>query len=285
MAPVPRCTDQEESDAPRAIDPLGTVALFMGCAALLCASVPWLCGLLLPASVLALVTGLAALVRAARSGRSQLLFPIAGTAVPAAVLGLALLLPDLLGPTYRASRERDALDPTAIRRLPLPGAPATSGADDPTWVDASRFAQVQGTLQIEVTQVSVERVELAGDPKGKGEPRLVVRLRIQQAPQTRDLAPNQKTTPGVLKLEHQPTLTDAAGTAYGLVHVKLTAAAAEGRGAAVFHVGLTTATFLFEAPLTDAGTLKLEVPAAPWGGSGVVRFALPNAMIQRKTGG
>jgi hypothetical protein len=118
--PIPRAQAQTEDDEVRDIDPVGAGALFLGCAALLCASVSWLCALLAPLSLVALVAGGISLFRSLRFGRSRPLFPIAGTAVPAVLLVVAVLMPGLLGPHYRAYKDQDPIDPAEIRRNPLP---------------------------------------------------------------------------------------------------------------------------------------------------------------------
>jgi hypothetical protein len=39
--------------------------------------------------------------------------------------------------------------------------------------------------------------------------------------------------------------------------------------------------FVFEAPPPGVGPLRLEVPVAPWGGTGTFRFSVPDAMLRR----
>jgi DNA-directed RNA polymerase subunit RPC12/RpoP len=223
---------EDPEHATRRVDPIGAAALFLGCAALLCAAVSWLCGFVVPLSCVAQCAGITALVRARRSARSRLTFPVAGTGVAGAVLVTALLFPGLLGPTFLSSKDRDVVDPTAIRRFPLPGSSAKAGAEDPEWADASRTGLQQGQLTVQVVDASVSRVEIvsAQNKKGKVQVCLVIRLRIQQLPGANPSAAMQRGDADLLKSEHRPILTDATGKVYVLLDVQ-TAGAAERRAA------------------------------------------------------
>jgi hypothetical protein len=86
---------------PLALDPLGIGALCLGCTALLCASISWLCVLLVPLSLIGLLAGVTSLMRVVRWRQVRPAIPVAGTVVCAAVLLLGAAFPALLGPTYR----------------------------------------------------------------------------------------------------------------------------------------------------------------------------------------
>src|SRR5262249_7883555 len=169
---------------PRAVDLPGAGALFLGCAALWCASVSWLCRFLLPLSVVALLAGIAALVRARRPGRSRLTFPGAAAARGGLGVFTALVFPGALGTTYRGYKEESAADAAAIRRVPLPGSPAGAGAEDPEWADASRTALQQGALTVQVDEVVVAEVLVGSQPHKQGKPEvcLLLRLRVLHVP-------------------------------------------------------------------------------------------------------
>jgi len=142
----------------RWLEPLGVLALLAGGTALLCASAPVLCRFVLPLGVLAFLLGAAGLVRVFALGRHRLLFPIAGTTVAGLLLATAMLFPSLLGPAFAVSRAKEPIDPVAIRVVPLAGKPGSAGTESPDWVDASRAALQEGTINVQVISASVRHV-------------------------------------------------------------------------------------------------------------------------------
>ncbi len=274
--------DEYEDDPPRAIDPLGAGALFLACAALLCASVRLLCGLLVPLSCAALLAGLVALVRAYRWGQSRLTFPGAGSAVAGAVLFLGLACPAILGPTYRGFLEQNATDPTAIRRVTLAGKVADDADEDPEWPDARRTILQQGLVTVQVNEVAVAPVHSAAAPNknGKAEVCLAVRLHIRQLPQVGTSAGRARGDAAILKEKHRPTIADTTGKVYELLDVQTGGSAEKTRRLSTF--GLSSRVLIFEAPAPGVRALRLEIPAAAWGGRGAFRFEIPGAMIRRK---
>src|SRR5262249_55474793 len=87
-------------------------------------------------------------------------------------------------------------------------------------------------------------------------------------------------SPGVLKEENRPTLKDASGKVYKLLEVQAVPSPASDDAKGAVRVVATDALYTFEIPAGDA-TLRLEVPAAVSGGTGVFRFGIPNTMIKR----
>jgi hypothetical protein len=280
---------QQESarpeEAPRQIDPLGASALFVGCAALLCASVSWLCVFLVPLSGAALLAGITAVLRVVRLGTSRLTFPVAAVAVASLILGTALFFPGMLGTTYRGYKDQGAEEPAAIRRIALPGSPAATGPEDPDWADASRTALQQGptTLQVEEVTVGVAQLAPGGNKKGKMEWCLLIRLRIHRMPDPAASAAKQPPDVTSLMETHRPTMTDGAGKVYELFDVQTSGAAEKARGVVEF--GWLSRVFVFEAPAAGVQQLRLELPAEVWGGTGTFRFVIPGSMIPRKARG
>src|SRR5262249_2618515 len=153
-------------------------------------------GLVLPLCVGSLLLGLAGSVRALAQGLSCRLFSAGGTAVAGVVLFIAVLWPSFLGPTYLASRAREAVDPRAIRVVPHPGPRNEAGLRDSEWVAASRAALLQGGLYIRVISASVHAEEARPTPTKKVPPReyLFLRLRTQQAEAPSGFATNRSHT-------------------------------------------------------------------------------------------
>jgi hypothetical protein len=262
------------------VDPVGLAALLLGGAALLSASAPRLCGAVLPLAALALLTGLAGLLLALARGRSRLLFPVTGSVMGVAVVGVALLVPGLLGPAYRAFRERDRRDPAVIRAVPLPGRPAGEQPETADWVDASRAALQQNRLRVQVAGASVSAVRARGAANKKSRPEevLFIRLRVHQAEGGPEFVagPRGPAGPGE---RPQPTLTDNTGKVYA---PRAAPEAAEGENKSVrFPLTVLDEVFVFEAPPPGLEFLRLEVPVAAWGGSGTFRFTIPAAMVVR----
>jgi hypothetical protein len=77
-----------------------------------------------------------------------------------------------------------------------------------------------------------------------------------------------------------PTLTDARGKTYNPPAVNL---GGEGDGLSqkseMFPLGIMDEVYLFDAPAAGVD-LRLEFPAAAWGGTGVLRFAIPASMVR-----
>jgi hypothetical protein len=240
--------------------------------------------LLVPLSCAALLAGILALVRAFRSGRSRLTFPSAGVAVSGAVAITALGCPGLLGPVYQSLKEQGATDPTVIRRIPLPGRAATTGAEDPEWADASRTALQQGQVNVQVEEVAVAPMRSAPVPnkESKRDLCLVIRLRIRQQPQTVMSSTNRRGDAAALKQRYPPTVADTTGKVYELLEVQVGDAAEKTRGVSAF--GMSSRVLVFEAPPAGVRALRLEVPAAAWGGRGAFRFRIPGPMIRRDAG-
>jgi hypothetical protein len=243
-------------------------ALLAGGGALLCASAPLLCRLVVPLGLVGLILGAAGLVRVLMLGRTRLVFPVAGICVAAVLLGIAWLVPGLLGPTFLASRARDPVDRGVIREIPLSGKPG--GGENPEWADASRVALQQGGINVQVLGVSVRRVGPKSPTANKLPPGdyQFLRLRSQVMDASSGSASDKAT----------PRLTDVAGKAYRLCDVQEIAALPNERRSSVFPVELQDQVLVFEAPARPED-LRLELPAEAWGGKGAFRFSIPVSMV------
>jgi hypothetical protein len=253
---------------PKWIEPLGVGALLVGGAALLCASAPLLCRLVVPLGLLGLILGAAGLVRVLMLGRTRLVFPVAGISVAVVLLGMAWLFPAFLGPTFLASRAKDAVDPTAIRAVPRSGKP--TDAENPEWADASRLALQKGGTNVQVLSASVRRVGPKSPSANKLPPGDYQFIRLR----------TQLTDPasGSFLEKVTPRLTDTTGKDYRLCDIQEIAAQPNERRSSVFPVELQDQVLVFEAP-AHPEDLRLELPAEAWGAKGAYRFSIPVAMI------
>lgn len=241
----------------------GTLALLLGGAALLCAAATPLCGLVRPLAALGLATGVIGWLLGRRSWR---LMPAAGTLMTGGVLGVALLAPSLLGPTYERTRYQRT-GPPVLRAIPLKGAPAL--AEVPEWVDGRRYALHYGNLEVQVVSVSIGPLPgRAADKKAKPVDYLLVRLRAR-----RNLVEKAGSAPA--DAQHRPKLSDAAGTVYALKDSTMILPVRNTRKSSPFPVVIHDEVFAFERPPAGTEGLRIEAPGALWSGSGVFRFTLP----------
>jgi hypothetical protein len=246
-----------------------------------------LAGLVVPLAVLALITGVAAVVRAHLSEQIRWPLPVAGAVAGTAVLLTAVAFPHLLGPSYGAAGDHERRDPTAIRAVPLPGKPAAVAEEAPDWVDAGRAALHQGDLRLQIAGVWT-----GPEPTGSGTPgsegpnrkgprleRLFIRLRVQQVPDA-GRAGGGRPAPPRRDAQHPPTLTDNTGKIYQTV--KAPGQARDPDPPPRFPVAYADEVLAFEAPPSGVQELRLEVPAAGWGHPGAFRFTIPGDMIKRQ---
>jgi hypothetical protein len=244
----------------RRVEPFGAAALLLACAAFLCAAFRPLAGWLVPLALIALVAGIRGMVRTRRTDRFHRGIPVAGTAVALAVLLIGWFFPGLLGPHFQSPPVRHA-DPQrqAIFRMTLPGDSRTFEPNDPIWANAARFALCQENVTVQVMEV------ICTEPGC-----LQVRVRIT-GPEHR----------GLLKEENRPTLKDEPGSVYRLQKVEVVRPLDEDAEPGT-QLAATDVVCTFTIPRNDLPALRLELPAAACGGTGVYRFLIPKTMIQRR---
>jgi hypothetical protein len=251
--------------------------MVIGGGGLLCASAAVLCGLVIPAALLALLTALVALVRAVTGSRFRPGLAVAAAVAGAGVVGAAWLSPGLLGPTYRASRDRDPVDSQAARAVPRSGHKPAADLAEGDWADASRAAVQQGSVRVEVIDAAVGPAKTRAGPQKC----LRVRVRVHQVEGASDFAERRRERPAFGDDRARPTVTDDAGKVYEPRQAGAAAPAEDVRKSSRFPVTVMEEEFLFEAPAAAPRPLRLEVPASAWGGSGVFRFTIPATMIRR----
>jgi hypothetical protein len=264
----------------------GAAALLLGGSALLCASFSFLCGLVAPLSGLGLVTGGVALVLARFATKGGLLLPVTGSVAAGAILNVALFLPAMLGPTYDRSRQSGDPARNVLRAVPLGSGPVIS--QTPEWVNASQYALQRGDLRVQIVGVSVDPVP--GTTKSKSKPSqessLLVRVRVtlaerQSSGQNKpfDWIENRANKPFGGINSPNPALIDAAAKSYTFRESKVFDSVGGKRRANLFPVQTADEVLAFEAPPEGWESLRLEAPAAAWGGAGVFRFTIPATIL------
>jgi hypothetical protein len=255
------------------------IPLLLGGAALWAASFTITCRFVIPLSVLGLLSALIAVALAWNGPKRRLILPIIGNTATSGVLILAVLAPSLLGPTYLRTRLGSGADPNLLRAIPIGSAPLIS--EVPEWIDASQYALQRGELRVQVSGVSVGQGSDAkekSDGKGKSTKSelLLVRVRVQM-PLSEQKANGAKQFDW--SQSRTPTLSDSTGTSFTLRDTKVLEPADAARKSHLFPMSTTDQIFTFEAPPTGWTSLRLELPAAAWGGNGVFRFTLPTSMM------
>jgi hypothetical protein len=248
-------------------EPLGATALLVAAAALVAASIPFLCALVIPLAGLALLLAVLGYRRTA-AGRSRLL-PTAASLSAAALLLAAWCWPALLGPVYQAARTRQTLDPAALYAVPLPGHHGVTS--DPDWVDADAAALRQGDVLVRVTGVWTGRSAGDGKQLSANNPECLF-VRVQGFKGKRkDARP--------ASAPQAPRLTDDRN--HELAALGSQRASASGKEAAQPSF-FDEHVFSFAAPKAGIEHLRLELPGALWGSSTVFRFKIPAAMIRQE---
>jgi hypothetical protein len=194
--------------------------------------------------------------------------PAVATGMNVVVLLLVLLLPSWLGITsWRPVKELD--DSGTVRAVGL-----TDGVASPAdWVDVSKSAWQRDDVRVSVTSVSAGQIELVG-PKEKRrwtkEKFLQVRLKVENVGVSRAI-----DFRGWSAGPQGPKLMPPAGEPVGIkTWDDGWSAPAKPAAATLFPGRGTEQTLIFPYPPTGSGPLRLELPAAAFGGTESVRLQL-----------
>jgi hypothetical protein len=268
------------------VHPVGLAALVLASVALACASLPGLSGLTRVLAGGGLLTGLVAVAMCLASERPYWLFPIAASSLAAVVLTLALFFPAALGPVYEAWAQRSSENADEVQIIPLRSnwRPADVSADG--WADAMRAVVQQGHIRVQVAGASIGKVRLrAAKPTFTKENYLTIQLRLVHVGSAREIEFQHWGDANADRATELPTLTDAAGNGCAWQTFEPSMVVLGQARRASLHPGqFADDVLVFAVPKTGAELktdLRLELPAAAWGGRGVVRFTIPAAMFAR----
>lgn len=286
-APAPRLLMPLAAPRPRparhSFDPIGLAAIALCLAALACVWFYALCFLVIPLTVIGVLTGLVALVVGLLADRPRFVVASAGCIANVLVLGIALLAPSRLGPTYLLSRAREQAEVVVPRAVALAGKKVRAGEETAEWPDASRFAVQVKKVRIQVVDATVRQLEIAQTPKKKftKERYLVLRLRVHQPAGGAEFASDAWGQEGTAQERRQPVVSDDRGNVLKAPATNIGGEAGElTQRSEAFPLGITDEVFVFDAPAPDVQWLHLEMPATAWGGTGTVRFTIPRSMLQ-----
>lgn len=262
------------------------LALFFGSMSVPLAAIAILSPLAKPASGIGAILGASALWRARQPELAL------GLRRPAAVTALCVGLL-LFVSSWKAYREwvPQAIPPTnPDLRTVVPtgamGVAASKPVDADTWVDASLGTVQQNDVRVRVASATVDFVKFKSPPADSGPrvKRLLLALRVTSVNYTQPLSYETWADPATPSGKYEPRLTDNLNRVYRRVPL--------GAGAEVEGVSANkTLTggrpisdlLVFELPQLDqVAYLRLELPAAAIGATGMLRLQIPRYMITTK---
>ena len=229
--------------------------------------------LALPFAGLALLISLVAMCMALFSGRKRLILPGVSCSLSALLLGMLFFAPAFFGPAFERSR-LSAPQATGIQAIPLNNAPILTQV--PEWTDASQYALQEKGVTVRVVSVHLGPAPGAETkPKAPQEKLLNIRIRVTLREHT--AGKDAKTFDW--SDDRRPQLTGAAGQSIKFREALAFAPIGAKRRSDLFPVHTTEEVFVFETPPPGWDALKLQVPAAALGGTGMFRFTIPAAMV------
>jgi hypothetical protein len=305
---------------PRRGNSLGIAALVLGILAFLICWIPVVNLLGVPLSALGLLLGLIGLLVAFTRKGASIGFPIAGTAVCALALFIAISMTGaFVGGLKKATDEivkdaerRNATNQTTAAPVtPKPTAPETPKPDvtpkatadtkpavppsvvtpppapkkpEVEWAAAETPVK-QGDVQIQVKGVRVGKVPLKeriGDSSGESKDvLLMIDLEVANLGETKKL--DYRSWGGrASSFGTRTALTDNFDNKYKVVNFGFSSEVVGSVQSESVYPGKSIRDVLvFEEPIGKVEYLNLELPAAQFGGEGMLRIRIPASMIQR----
>jgi hypothetical protein len=280
IAPPPVARAAKPRRVPDWIHPGGLAACLLASGGLLAASLPWLSVAAMPLCALGLLVGAVAVYQAAHAKPQRRVLPIAGASASALILIVAWLTPQWLGPVFNASRQRVDFSPETIVAVPLRLGLEAESLEADGWTDASRAALQQDSVRVQVAAVSVGPVKFAA-PKGMSKENYVaVSLAIQHLGHGQSVTYIHWGAPGMQETP-QPTLMQAGRKLEHRVFESDVVAGQVRQGQTLYPGKGIGDVLLFDGSATPGEPLRLELPAAVWGGRGALKFAIPAAMVKQ----
>jgi hypothetical protein len=245
--------------------PLSAGSFFLLGAALVTAPIDAVGFLARPLAVISFLLGLWA-VRAAVREEVTARYAMLVTGLAGAVTLAALLSPGLIGIEQRGTPDWAETD---VQVVPHPQYVGDLNVWKAEWADASKASLQQGAVRVEIVGVRTGR--------GSAElrPSLLVHLRLNW---TAGLdAPADQAAWGQ---HHRAALWDSDGNRYDQITALAGPAATKALGGQEVSPEEGVDVLLEFARPPRPNTLRLELPAAAWGGRGQFRFTIPAGMVK-----
>ncbi len=273
----------------RAAHSLGIASLVLGILGLLTFCLPFIA---IPLTALGLALGIGGLFLAFARRGSGIGFSIAGSAVCALVLLPCVLFTFAVGTAIsegakaidEAGKKIEAASKTnqVVAENADGGEPAKlANKDEIEWADAAKPVQ-QGDIRVSVTGVSVNRVPLLalGSEKTSSDQLIMIRLRIENVGTTRKVEYKSWSGGASILPDAVAALTDNLDNTYKRINFGFgTQVVGQITSESVYPEKAIDDVLVFEPPISAAEFLKLELPAAAFGGTGQLRLKIPKSMI------
>jgi hypothetical protein len=207
----------------------------------------------------------------------------------AIVLSASLLLTGCccLGPnssTRQTNQTPIAKDSTGTTDSSDTGAQSTPEAAQDAWVDASQDAVEQDAIRVTVREVAVRKVELNDilDKSESQEAQLVIVLTIENKHASAKREYQTWRDDSFSFTSDAAALTDNFGNRYRRVNFGLGTypVGSVKQSESIYPGKSITDVLIFQPPVDNAEHLRLELPAANFGGSGMLRLQIPKSMIK-----
>jgi hypothetical protein len=274
----PPADDEDEYGRLR-LNAAAILTLFLVAGALASAQTGSATGLVRPLAGFGVAIGLVAVVMSGLAGR-RLFLAVGLALVAATVFTVSFAAPELLGPCYAASQETVPSE-SEIQVLPHPQFVRDKALRAADWPDARKAKVRQGRTSVEVLGAEIEQSRAASAPNKPRRFFLIhLRLRRNKTPEEMEAG---AFAPALLWSDSaRATLWDSAGNRY---EQEAILDRRPFRGKPAPSGSLVTdesdEMLAFPLPANPYPVVKLELPAAAWGGIGTVKFAIPGSMIVR----
>ena len=274
----------EIPQARKATSGLGIAALAIGTVACLVSWIPF-CGVLsaIPVAIAGLLLAFIALAISLVGGKSGAGVPIAGGLLCALAIVIAItsttitnrLMNNSLEAQKRAQATNQDVGPEQPDQI----------FDEDGWASAAHPV-TQGTLRLTVDSVQVGnagQLKITGEhPAVSEDPVLVVRLRLRNTSDSQKMEYLGWGGEEASIARDFATVQDNFGNAYRKITLgPATRVAGQVLSESIYPGKEITDILLFEQPVGKTEFLKLELPAANFGGTGMLRLRIPAAMIKR----
>jgi hypothetical protein len=285
---------------PRRGNSLGIASLILGILAFLICWIPLVNLLGMPLAALGLLLGLIGLLVALTRNGASIGYPIAGSAVCALALTVAVSVTGALVSGIKKASDQILTDSTArnaTNQITVPPASpdqyssppiasgSTSGDSPPPVQWASAESPVkQEDVQVRVKSVIVGKVPLTETIGGDGvseDSLLSVEVEIINLSDSKKV--DYSTWGGsAMSFDRRASLTDNFGNGYKRVNFGFSSKISGAVESESIYPGKAISDVLvFEPPVGKAEYLNLELPAEQFGGTGMLRIRIPASMIQR----
>jgi hypothetical protein len=257
----------------RSLDLGAAMAFVLGSVALLIASIPPVSFLTKPLAILGLVLGLGSLIAAAVKRDGRIVWPLAASALCLTMMLFVGSWPDLRG------TEAPKLLAVPFRKA---GMVANQPIKDDDWVDASVNAVRRDDVRVQVLSARIGPVDLQSKSKLAG-PFLVITLQASyDGVIFREVPYDPWTDRGPSRSKHPALLSDNMNRTFEPKAFDAAVKIAGRRDKDALTPGHQVKEILIYAPPpTGVDYLRLELPAAAFGGTGAFKFQIPRGMFAR----